>query len=76
LRAGAFAALLAAALSGCTKSEPPKVDAAAERAQATERAKNDVFGAQVKAVEDAKKTQEDLNKKAQENVDSIEKAAK
>jgi hypothetical protein len=30
----------------------------------------------VKSVEDAKKVQDDLNKKAQENVDAIEKAAK
>jgi hypothetical protein len=70
------AAVAAAAVFGCGKSEAPKVDAAAERAQATERAKKDVFGAQVKSVEDAKKVQDDLNKKAQENVDAIEKAAK
>ena len=70
------AALAAAAIFGCGKSETPKVDAASERAQAAERAKKDVFGAQVKSVEDARKAQDDLSKKAQENVDSIEKAAK
>ena len=76
-RTGIFAAALAAAaILGCGKTEAPKVDAAAERAAATERARKDVFGAQVKSAEEAKKLQEDLNKKAQENVDSIEKAAK
>jgi hypothetical protein len=34
------------------------------------------MGAQVKALEDAKGMQEDLNKKAQESVDKIEKDAK
>ena len=73
----AAAALLAlAALAACHRDEAPKVDPATERAQATERAKKDAFGAQVKAVEDAKGMQEDLNKKAQESVDKIEKDAK
>ena len=67
------AAALAAA---CGKPPEPKVDAATERAEATERAKKDVFGAQVKALEDAKGMQADLNKKAQENVDNVEKNAK
>jgi outer membrane murein-binding lipoprotein Lpp len=70
-------AVLALALAGCgPKSAEPKVDPAAERARATERAKQDAFGAQVKALEDAKGMQEDLNKKAQESVDKIEKDAK
>ena len=61
---------------GCGKSEAPKVDAAAEREAAQKRAREDVFGAQVKAVEQAKGLQEDLNRKATESVDRIEKDAK
>ena len=72
------AALAAAAVlaAGCGKAEAPKVDAATERAEANKRARQDVFGTQVKAHDDAKKIPEDLNRKAQENVDAIEKAAK
>jgi hypothetical protein len=66
----------AALLAACGKPPEPKVDAATERAEATERAKKDVFGTQVKALENAKGMQDDLNKKAQENVDAIEKNAK
>ena len=73
-----FALLLAAAaLAGaCGKPPAPKVDAASERADATERAKKDVFGTQVKALETARALEADVNKKAQENVDAIEKMAK
>ena len=72
------AALAAAAIfaAGCGKSEAPKVDAAAEKAAAHERALKGPLGGQVKAIDDAKKLQEDLNNKASENVDRIEKAAK
>jgi len=52
------------------------VDAAAEKAAAYERALKGPLGGQVKAIDDAKKLQEDLNNKASENVDRIEKAAK
>ena len=69
----AAAAILAAS---CGKSEAPKVDAATERAEANKRAREGPMGAQVKAHDDAKKMQDDLNRKAQENVDNIEKAAK
>ena len=69
--------LAAAALAAaCGKPDTPKVDAATERAEALERSKKDVFGTQVKALEDAKGMQADLNKKAQENVDNVEKNAK
>ena len=70
------AALAALAIAGCGKPATPKVDAATERAEATERAKKDVFGAQVKAAEDAKKLGADINKKAQDSVDNAEKNAK
>lgn len=76
-RAGALGAALAAALlAGCGKPETPKVDAATERAQATERAKQDAFGTQVKALENAKNMGADMNKKAQDAVDNAEKNAK
>ena len=75
-RAG-VAVLALAALAGCGhKNAEPKVDPAAERARATEKAKEGPLGGQVKALEDAKGMQEDLNKKAQESVDRIEKDAK
>ena len=72
------AALAAAAIlaASCGKSEAPKVDAATERAEANKRAREDAFGAQVRAHDDAKKMQEDLNNKVQENVDNADKAAK
>ena len=76
-RTGALAAALAAALlAGCGKPETPKVDAATERAQATERAKQDAYGTQVKALENAKSMGADMNKKAQDAVDNAEKNAK
>jgi hypothetical protein len=70
------AALAAAALGGCGKSETPKVDAAAERAQATERARRDAFGTQVKAHEQAKALATDVNKKAEAGMDAADKMSK
>jgi hypothetical protein len=77
LVAAAFAA--AAVFAGaCGKPEAPgaKVDAATEKAEAHKRALEGPLGSQVKSLDDAKKLQEDLNKKATENVDRIEKDAK
>jgi hypothetical protein len=76
LRGLLAAALATAALSGCGKSESPKVDAAAERAQATERAKQDAFGTQVKAHEQARALAEDVNKKAEAGMDAADKMSK
>ena len=65
-RAGAAAVLAAFALAGCGKPPPPKVDAATERAEATERAKQRAYGgSEVKALEDARKIGDDINQKAQ-----------
>ena len=75
-RAGMAAAFAALAIAGCGKPATPKVDAATERAEATERAKKDAFGAQVKALETAKGLEADINKKAQDSVDNAEKNAK
>ena len=75
-RNGMAVALAALAIAACGKPATPKVDAATERAEATERAKKDAFGTQVKALEDAKALGDDINRKAQERVEAAEKNAK
>ena len=82
------AAMAAAAVLavGCGKAETPKVDGGVapsgsgskttEQAEANKRARQDVFGAQVKAVDDAKGMQDDLNKKAQEGLDKVDAMSK
>ncbi|HEX4943748.1 MAG TPA: hypothetical protein VFV55_05300 [Usitatibacteraceae bacterium] len=67
--------LLAAAIAGCGK-EAPKADAATERKEALERAKEGAFGAPVKALEDAKGMGADLDRKARDAVDKAEQDAK
>ena len=67
-RAGVLAAMLVSlAAAGCgKKAEEPKVDAAAEKAAATERAKQRAYGGtEVKALENAQKLGDDINKKAE-----------
>jgi hypothetical protein len=66
----------ATALAACSDAKKPKVDAAEERQAATERAKQGPYGEQVKALEAAKALEADVNRKAQESVDKIEKDAK
>jgi hypothetical protein len=74
---GVCAAVAIAALAtGCSKSETPKVDAATERAEATKRASEGPFGTQVNALETAKGIEADVNRKAADAVDKIEKDAK
>ncbi|HEY4997844.1 MAG TPA: hypothetical protein VII36_01815 [Usitatibacter sp.] len=77
-RIGLAALLCATALlaAGCGQQKTPKVDQAAERAAALERSKKGAFGTQVNALETAKGLEADVNKKAQESIDSIEKDAK
>ncbi len=78
-RAGiALLALLAALVAaGCgKKKEEPKVDAATEQREALERSKQGAFGTQVKALEQAKGMEADLNKKAQESIEKAEQDAK
>ena len=72
LPALAFLALLA---GGCGK-EAPKTDAATERKEALERAKEGAFGTQVKALETAKGLEAGLDKKARESVDKAEQGTK
>jgi hypothetical protein len=75
-RAAALAVTMAAALAACGKPEAPKVDAATERAEALERAKKDVFGAQVQAHEKARALGDDMNRKAQEALDAADKMSR
>ena len=77
------AAVLAAALAAaavfaaaCSKEPAPKVDAATERADANKRAREDTFGTQVKALDRVKELPDDLNKKAQENLDKVDSMSK
>jgi len=72
------AALAAAAIfaTACSKEPAPKVDAATERADANKRAREDTFGTQVKALDKAKELPDDLNKKAQENLDKVDSMSK
>ena len=62
--------LLLALVPGCGKAPETAADPAAERAEATKRAQSrDFGGAQVKALEDAKNMQSEVNKLATESVD-------
>ena len=69
-------ALAATLVAGCGESKKPKVDAATEQREALERAKKGPYGTQVQALDKAKALEEDINKKASEQVDKIEKDAK
>ncbi len=69
-------AMSALVLVACSKPPAPKVDTAAERAAATERAKQDVFGTQVKALESAKGLGAELDRKAQDNLDKVDSMSK
>jgi outer membrane murein-binding lipoprotein Lpp len=76
-RLAAVALVLAGSLvAGCGEAKKPKVDAATERAEALERAKQGPYGTQLKSLETAKSLSDDINKKASESVDKIEKDAK
>jgi hypothetical protein len=61
--------------TGCGESKKPKVNEN-ERAEALERARQGPYGDQVKALDKAKALEADINKKASEQVDKIEKDAK
>jgi len=67
IRLGAMAVLAGLVLGACGKTEAPKVDAATERAEATERAKQRAYGGtEVKALEKANQMGADINKQAQD----------
>jgi uncharacterized protein YoxC len=67
---------LAVALAGCGKSKTPTVDAEAERQQAHDRAAKGAFGTQVQALDKAKAMQDDINKKAADNLDKVDAMTK
>ena len=69
-------AVAATLVAGCGESKKPKVDAATEQREALERAKKGPYGTQVQELEKSKALADDINKKAQESVDRIEKDAK
>jgi hypothetical protein len=70
-------AIALAALTGCGKSGAPSAqDPGAERAAATERAREGPMGAQVKAREDAKNPGADLNRKAEQEQEQVDRAQK
>lgn len=76
-RPGVLAAALAvAALAGCGKSESPNASAPADRAAATERAKKGAFGPSVTANEMAKEIGANVNRKAQEGLETADKMSK
>ena len=72
------AAIVAVALlaGGCNKPKEPKVDAATERAQATERAKQGPYGAQVQAIDKAKSMESDINTRVESNLETVDKMSK
>ena len=72
-----MAAVVAVALlTGCNKPKEPKVDAATERSEATERAKQGPYGTQVQALDKAKGMEADLNTKAESNLETVDKMSK
>jgi hypothetical protein len=74
--AAAAIGLAALVLAGCGPKPPPPRDAATERSEALERARQGPYGGQVKSLDTARDLEADINKKAQEQVDNIEKNAK
>ena len=69
-------ALAATLVAGCGESKKPTVDGATEQREALERARKGPYGTQVQSLDKAKALEEDVNKKASEQVDKIEKDAK
>ena len=76
IRRGLPVVALAALLAGACGKEAPKADPATARKEALDRAKEGPYGAQVKALEDAKSMDADLNKKATDMIDKAEQGAK
>lgn len=73
----AFALALAATLvAGCGEAKKPTVDSATEQREALDRARKGPYGTQIQALDKAKALEADINKKASEQVDKIEKDAK
>jgi hypothetical protein len=69
-------ALAATLVAACGEAKKPKVDAATEQREALDRARQGPYGTQIQALDKAKALEADINKKASEQVDKIEKDAK
>jgi len=69
-------ALAATLVAGCGESKKPQVDSATEQREALERARKGPYGTQIQSLDKAKALEADINKKASEQVDKIEKDAK
>ena len=68
--------LAATLVAGCGESKKPQVDSATEQREALERARKGPYGTQIQSLDKAKALEADINKKASESVDRIEKDAK
>ena len=69
-------ALAATLVAGCGESKKPAVDSATEQREAMDRARKGPYGSQIQSLDKAKALEADINKKASEQVDNIEKDAK
>lgn len=76
MRLAVAAVVAVVLLAGCSKPKEPKVDAATERSEATERAKQGPYGTQVQALEKAKGMEADLNRKAESSQETVDKMSK
>jgi outer membrane murein-binding lipoprotein Lpp len=76
VKAAVAAVVAVALLAGCSKPKEPKVDAATERSEATERAKQGPYGTQMQALDKAKGMEADMNRKAESNLETVDKMSK
>jgi outer membrane murein-binding lipoprotein Lpp len=76
VKAAVAAVVAVVLLAGCSKPKEPKVDAATERSEATERAKQGPYGTQMQALDKAKGMEADMNRKAESNLDTVDKMSK
>jgi outer membrane murein-binding lipoprotein Lpp len=76
VKAAVAAVVAVVLLAGCSKPKEPKVDAATERSEATERAKQGPYGTQMQALDKAQGMEADMNRKAESNLDTVDKMSK
>jgi outer membrane murein-binding lipoprotein Lpp len=76
VKAAVAAVVAVVLLAGCSKPKEPKVDAATERSEATERAKQGPYGTQMQALDKAKGMEADMNRKAESNLETVDKMSK
>jgi outer membrane murein-binding lipoprotein Lpp len=76
VKAAVAAVVAVVLLAGCSKPKEPKVDAATERGEAAERAKQGPYGTQMQALDKAKGMEADMNRKAESNLETVDKMSK